>query len=309
MLIPVILITGGFGVGKTTLINNIIKQFPKKKLFILENEFGEISIDSDFILRSGENLLELTNGCICCSLNNELDGFLKDNVDTLQDFDALIIETTGIAEIPGIVSTFINNNDYYKLYSIVNVIDTNFLAEDSFDRQKAEQLIFSDHIIINRCDNNSFESNEKLKVFISNYNSTVKLIFTNYSETDYSEFFVENENDIKNIMTTQFSHSELSGLNQVSLSFPGYFSDAELDYCLNLINIKYGKNLIRAKGVFNNILDFRKYGFNVVRNSIEIKSLDNFGQIDNSLNKAVFIGYNLQENDIFEYLDDALIRC
>jgi len=98
--IPVTILTGFLGSGKTTLLNNLIEKHPEKKFAIIENEFGDINIDNDLVIGADESIFELSNGCICCTLNDELIVVLRDLLHSGKEFNHLIIETTGMAE-PG----------------------------------------------------------------------------------------------------------------------------------------------------------------------------------------------------------------
>ncbi|TAH02356.1 MAG: hypothetical protein EAZ15_05425 [Sphingobacteriales bacterium] len=107
--IPVTIITGFLGSGKTTFLNQIISQNKNIKFAIIENEFGEINIDSDLVINTNEHIFELTNGCICCTLNGDLSVLLNKLVTGDYEFDHLIIETTGIADPTAVAAVFLTD--------------------------------------------------------------------------------------------------------------------------------------------------------------------------------------------------------
>ena len=120
--IPVTIITGFLGAGKTTLINNLIKKHPDKKFAIIENEFGEIGLDGSFIIGADENIFELSNGCICCSLNTDFYELINKLQTGGYDFNHLLIETTGIADPTSIVNAFLSDYEIIERFTIDSVI-------------------------------------------------------------------------------------------------------------------------------------------------------------------------------------------
>lgn len=154
--IPVTIITGFLGAGKTTLINNLIKKHPEKKFAIIENEFGEIGLDGSFIIGTDENIFELSNGCICCSLNNDFYDLINKLLTGDFDFNHLLIETTGIADPTSIVNAFLSDYDITETFTIDSVICLADAVniEDLIDTEPEarKQLTVSDIILLNKID-------------------------------------------------------------------------------------------------------------------------------------------------------------
>jgi G3E family GTPase len=135
--IPVTIITGFWGAGKTTLLNSIISNYKNKKFAIIENEFGDIGIDGGLIVGADENIFELANGCICCSLNDDFYETLYKLLDGAYEFNHLLIETTGIADPDTIIQAFISSEKiqmHFMLDSVVALADAINL-EDIIDEQ------------------------------------------------------------------------------------------------------------------------------------------------------------------------------
>ena len=144
--IPVTIITGFLGSGKTTFLNHIIKENQTKKFAIIENEFGAINIDSELVIKTNENIFELTNGCICCTLNGDLSALLNKLVTGDYDFDHLIIETTGIADPAAVAAVFLtdyNIQTIFKLDGVICLLDTqNVLSVLGVEEEASKQIAF-----------------------------------------------------------------------------------------------------------------------------------------------------------------------
>ncbi|MBC7451803.1 MAG: GTP-binding protein [Cytophagales bacterium] len=154
--IPVTILTGFLGAGKTTLLNHLIRNNEGQKIAVIENEFGAANIDSDLIIGVKDAIFELTNGCMCCSLNGELLDTLHSLLDKTGSIDHLIIETTGIADPGPIILSFLS--DYtiqtsFRIDAVITVADARFL-EQQVEQEEicAKQLAIADIVLINKID-------------------------------------------------------------------------------------------------------------------------------------------------------------
>ena len=154
--IPVTIITGFLGAGKTSLLNKLIAKHPEKKFAIIENEFGETGIDGGLITAATDAIFELNNGCICCSLGEDFLHTLEMLLGSSYEFDYLLIETTGIADPSGIVDAFISGDTIqqkFRIDSVVCLADA-VNMEDLIDDQPEvrKQLALADFILLNKID-------------------------------------------------------------------------------------------------------------------------------------------------------------
>ncbi len=147
--IPVTIITGFLGSGKTTLLNQILQNKQNLKVAVLVNEFGDISIDSQLLVSYDEDMVELSNGCICCTINDGLVEAVYRILERDEKVDYLVIETTGIADPLPIILTFVGTEfrDSTRLDSIITVVDADLFDADHFNSEAAiKQIAYADMV-------------------------------------------------------------------------------------------------------------------------------------------------------------------
>lgn len=153
--LPVTIITGFLGSGKTTLLNHILTNNQDLKVVILVNEFGDIDIDSQLLISVEENMVSLSNGCICCTINDDLMDTVFQILESDKKIDYLIVETTGVAATLPIILTFLSPElrDLIRLDSVLTLIDADNFTSEHFDSDAAlKQIIYGDIFILNKVD-------------------------------------------------------------------------------------------------------------------------------------------------------------
>jgi G3E family GTPase len=154
--IPVTVLTGYLGAGKTTLLNRILTENHGKKYAVIVNEFGEIGIDNDLIIGADEEVFEMNNGCVCCTVRGDLVRILEGLMKRKGKFDAIIVETTGLADPAPVAQTFFVDEDVQanaRLDAVVTVADAKWLSDRLKDAPEAKnQIAFADVIVLNKTD-------------------------------------------------------------------------------------------------------------------------------------------------------------
>ena len=186
--IPVTVLTGFLGSGKTTLLNRILSENHGKRIAVIENEFGEIGVDNDLVIGAEEEIFEMNNGCICCTVRGDLIRILGNLMKRRDRFDHIMVETTGMADPGPVAQTFFMDDelrDALSLDGVVTLVDSKhvFLHIDDSDEVK-EQIAFADVILLNKIDLVSSTELDQLEARIHSMNAAAKIYRTRDAAID-----------------------------------------------------------------------------------------------------------------------------
>ena len=312
--LPVTLLAGFLGSGKTTLLNYILKQNHGKRIAVIENEFGEISIDSEFIIGADEDIFEMSNGCICCSIRGDLIETLNRLLERQQKFDYILIESTGLASSGPIAQAFLIEDEISKslfLDGIVTLVDAKHISNNLNEQEVIwEQIAFANVILLNKADLVTEAEMEKLEQQMYQINPTAKVCTTTNAVIDLDQILGIGGFDLKTALETitfdTHRHETDETISSVSLSFPGHVDPARLNLWLQMLLIQEGMNVFRAKGILNVEGSSERYLFQSVYMMFEGQFDKPWGSIA-PLNKMVFIGQNLNSQRLEESLKNFAV--
>jgi G3E family GTPase len=202
--IPVTVLTGYLGAGKTTLLNRILTEPHGQKFAVIVNEFGEIGIDNELIVGADEEVFEMNNGCICCTVRGDLIRIIENLMKRRDKFDAIIVETTGLADPAPVAQTFFMDQDVQaaaRLDAVVTVADAMWLKDRLKDAPEAKnQIAFADVILLNKIDLVTPEQLREVEARIRAINPYAKLHKTVKASIPINEVLGRNAFDLDRIL-------------------------------------------------------------------------------------------------------------
>lgn len=314
--VPVTILTGFLGAGKTTLLNHIIKENPNTKFAIIENEFGEVNIDSDLVVKTDENIFELSNGCICCSLNGDLFEVLNKLVTGKYNYDHLIIETTGIADPSAVAASFLtdyNIQTAFKLDGTVCLVDAESVLDIlGIEEVASQQISFADHIIYNKSESKTSQELDKINKTIKAINPLASSSFANFGKVNTQEI-LNLKAYHKDKIQYRLGFSSAQPTNLLSLKSENKHHDIVsqsfvFEDSLDLINLRHyftvmlmvqGASFYRIKGILNIEGLNRKLIIQSVKGAPIFTDGDNWLENEKRETRIVFIGKKLRR-DILE---------
>ncbi|WP_322061088.1 GTP-binding protein [Paraburkholderia sp. J63] len=197
--VPVTILTGFLGSGKTTLLNYILTERHGYRIAVIENEFGEVDVDSDLVLTSDEEIFQMTNGCICCTVDvrTDLVKILQKLLERPEKFDHILVETSGLADPTPVAATFFMDHDVARqvaLDGVVTLVDALHIESHlddpqlhGFDNQAVDQIVAADRIIVNKTDLVNGDAVAALEARLHRLNEGAQILRSNYAQVDLTK--------------------------------------------------------------------------------------------------------------------------
>jgi G3E family GTPase len=314
--IPVTVLTGYLGAGKTTLLNRILSEDHGKRYAVIVNEFGEVGIDNDLVVHADEEVFEMNNGCICCTVRGDLVRILDGLMKRTDQFDAILVETTGLADPAPVAQTFFVDEDVRSrttLDAILTVVDAKHLIGEIDKAHEAqEQLAFADVILLNKTDLVSDDELKEVETRIRKINPTATIHRTQRCQLPLDEVLDRNAFDLDRILEIEpeflehfhHHHHDDHVMSFSLLSDEPLLPDRFFPWIQSVCQ-HYGPDMLRMKGIVAFPDDDDRYVVQGVHMQLEGDHQRQWRADEQRLTRIVFIGRDLPR----DLIEDGFRRC
>ena len=316
----VVIVTGFLGAGKTTLINRILTADDGRKIAIVVNEFGAVGIDHHLLLSSDQEVVQMNNGCVCCTVRGDLMRSLFQLMEHRSKFDTVVIETTGLAEPAPVAQSLYADEQFrreFTLDGVVTVVDAKYISDQlEHSAESCEQIAFADLILLNKIDLATAEQLDEIERKITRLNKVAKIHRTRNSEMDLTPIFdVASASQDLSEKIDQIAHHDahhhhqdhqhahnhaphLQDISTVCIVEPGDLDANKVSCWFRSLLSESGASIMRMKGILNLRGDPDQFLFQGVHNDFEGKPGRSWSAGGERLNRLVFIGRKLDQDRI-----------
>jgi G3E family GTPase len=308
-------LTGFLGAGKTTLLNRILTGRHGWKVAVIENEFGEIGVDNQLVMATEEDLIVMNNGCVCCTIRGDLIKTLNDLLRRPEKFDAILIETTGVADPSPVIQSFFIDEELkakLRLDAVITVVDARHIWQHlDANREAREQIAYGDVVLLNKTDLATPEELDRLEKRVRELNILAKIYRTRNTEIpldkilDVGAFDLSKRLEVSPDLMTADEHHHHSDITSLSFRQPGALDGRKFNGWLGKLLMTRGTDIFRMKGIVEVQGESRRVVFQGVHMMFDGRPDRPWLDGEDRSAILVFIGRNLPEQE----LRDGLRAC
>jgi len=317
--IPVTVLTGYLGAGKTTLLNRILTESHGKRYAVIVNEFGEIGIDNDLIVNAEEEIFEMNNGCICCTVRGDLIRIIEGLMKRKGAFDGILIETTGLADPAPVAQTFFVDDDVRtktKLDAIVTVVDARHLVLEIEKAHEAqEQIAFADVVLLNKTDLVGLEELSAVKARIRSINPTATVIETERCGVPLDQVLGRDAFSLDRILEVEpgfleeeHAHEHDDHVSSISIATERPLDPARFMPWIQDVTQRLGIDILRMKGILAFDGDPDRFVIQGVHMLVEGDHQRPWNEGEARRSRLVFIGRDLPEDVLREGFEKTIAQ-
>ncbi len=315
--IPVTVLTGFLGAGKTTLLNYVLSENHGRRIAVIENEFGEVGIDDALVLESDEEIFEMNNGCICCTVRGDLVRILAKLLRRPEPLDHIIIETTGLADPSPVAQTFffdVELRDRLELDAIVTLVDAkHLLLHLDSDAQAVDQIAFADRLVITKADLVDEAALAEVVRRVREVNALAELVHAEHGKVDLDRVLGVHAFDLDRVvdmdpafLSGDKQHHHDAGVRSVGFDVAGELDPERLDAWMDRLVQEWAVDIFRMKGILAIAGEEQRHVFQGVHMLLDVQPARAWAPGEERRSRLVFIGRNLDRRQLEASFTDCL---